>query len=396
VSFVGEHFAHRDAGPAGDHGGNGFGVDLFRHQWVVLANRVESGFQPHQFSGQVIDAAVGAFVRFVAVGAFAQGEQLAAGFQQFAHGDPFFIPAHFQFANGLHIGDGFGFQQGDAFTVIEPGGLFATQAFDFILEAVLAMTQAFQRRRHVVLAEGNPGARGVEHADGLVWQLASGNVAMGQFHRFMNRGVQHLHTVMLLQFGGNATEHFHGGDFIRFLDLHQLKTPGEGRVFLEVFFVLQPRGGGQGAQLAAGQSRFQQVGRVAATFCATGADQGVGFVDKQNDRFFRAAHGVDHAFESLFELALDPGTGLQQPEVEYPQADFLQRRRHVCGGDAQGQAFDHGGFTDTRSTHQDRVVLPTPQQDVDALTDLAITPDDRVDTPGVGIGSQVLSVLIEY
>ncbi|MNR20105.1 hypothetical protein D3C85_1369330 [compost metagenome] len=74
MGFIGEHFADRDTGPSGNDGGDGFGVYLLWHQWIILANGVESGFQAHQFGGQMIDAAVGGFVRFVAVGAFAQGE----------------------------------------------------------------------------------------------------------------------------------------------------------------------------------------------------------------------------------------------------------------------------------------------------------------------------------
>ncbi|MNR69227.1 hypothetical protein D3C85_1943290 [compost metagenome] len=63
----------------------------------------------------------------------------------------------------------------------------------------------------------------------------------------MNGRVEYLHAVMLFQFGGNSAKHFHGGGFVRFFHLYQLKPPGEGRVFLEVFFVFQPGGGGEGA-----------------------------------------------------------------------------------------------------------------------------------------------------
>ena len=42
----------------------------------------------------------------------------------------------------------------------------------------------------------------------------------------MNRRIQNLHAVVLFEFGGDATEHFHGGDFIRFFHLHQLLPPG--------------------------------------------------------------------------------------------------------------------------------------------------------------------------
>ncbi len=47
------------------------------------------------------------------------------------------------------------------------------------------------------------------------------------------------------------------------VDLDQLEAAGQRRVLLEVLLVLGPGGGGDGAQLAAGQGRLEQVGGVA-------------------------------------------------------------------------------------------------------------------------------------
>ncbi len=98
----------------------------------------------------------------------------------------------------------------------------------------------------------------------------------------------------------------------------------------------------------------------------------------------------------MLELALDPGPGLQQAQVQDPQADFLQRGGDIAGGNAQGQALDHRGLADPGGAHQDRVVLPAAQEDIDALADLAVAADDGVDSPGVGIGGQVLGVLVQH
>ncbi|MDF5829186.1 hypothetical protein P4233_20285 [Pseudomonas aeruginosa] len=58
MGFVGEHLAHRDAGPAGDHRGHGTRVHLLGNQRVVLADGFEAGRQARQFGGQVVDATV--------------------------------------------------------------------------------------------------------------------------------------------------------------------------------------------------------------------------------------------------------------------------------------------------------------------------------------------------
>ena len=72
-----------------------------------------------------------------------------------------------------------------------------------------------------------------------------------------------------------------------FLDLDDLKPPGQGGIFLEVLFVLGPGRGGDRSQLAARQGGLEQVGRVALSGCSAGPDHRVGLVDEQNDRHGR-------------------------------------------------------------------------------------------------------------
>ncbi len=70
----------------------------------------------------------------------------------------------------------------------------------------------------------------------------------------------------------------------RLVQLHRLEAPGQCRVLLEVFLVLAPGRCSDGAQLAACQCRLEQVGRIAATGLAAGANQRVRLVDKQDER----------------------------------------------------------------------------------------------------------------
>jgi hypothetical protein len=90
--------------------------------------------------------------------------------------------------------------------------------------------------------------------------------------------------VMLLKRGHRAAQHEHALLFAGLLDLDDLETPSQGRIFFEVLLVLGPGGGGDGAQFAAGQRRFEQIGRIVLSGLAAGADHGVRFVDEENDR----------------------------------------------------------------------------------------------------------------
>ncbi|MNT07505.1 hypothetical protein D3C72_1422120 [compost metagenome] len=172
---------------------------------------------------------------------------------------------------------------------------------------------------------------------------------------------------------GQATQDGHRLIDRRFVQLHRLEAAGQGRVFLEVLLVLSPGGGGDGAQLATGQCRFEQVGRVGTASITARADQGVGFVDKQNDRLRRGLDLIDHALETTLELALHTGARLQQAHVQRQQLNILEHLRHFTGSDPRSEAFDHRSFTNAGFADHNRVVLTPPGEDVDHLAYRVIT-----------------------
>ena len=67
-------------------------------------------------------------------------------------------------------------------------------------------------------------------------------------------------------------------------DLDDLETPSQRGIFFKVLLVLAPGRRGDRAKRAARKGRLEQIRRVALARAATGADQGVRFVDEQNDR----------------------------------------------------------------------------------------------------------------
>jgi hypothetical protein len=85
---------------------------------------------------------------------------------------------------------------------------------------------------------------------------------VGQLDRRLQRLVEHLHAVVLLQRGGHPAHHQEGLLLGRLLHLHHLERAGERRILLDVLLVLGPGGGGHRAQGPAGQGRLEQVGRV--------------------------------------------------------------------------------------------------------------------------------------
>ena len=164
-----------------------------------------------------------------------------------------------------------------------------------------------------------------------------------------------------------ATQDSHRFTDGRFMQLHRLETPCQRRVFLEVFLVLRPGGGRDGAQLATGQRGLEQVGGIGTARVGACTDQRVRLVDKQNDGLGRRLDLIDHAFKTTLELAFDAGPGLQQPHVQGQQLDPFQHLRHFTSDDAQCQAFDDCGFTHTGFADHNGIVLTASGEDIDHL-----------------------------
>ncbi len=80
----------------------------------------------------------------------------------------------------------------------------------------------------------------------------------------IQQGIICNHDIMVfLKERSNCTHHDKGLHLVRLFDLDHLEPPGQGRIFLKVLLVLRPSGCCDGAQLAACQGRFEQVGRIA-------------------------------------------------------------------------------------------------------------------------------------
>ena len=133
------------------------------------------------------------------------------------------------------------------------------------------------------------------------------------------------------------------------------------------------------------------LSRLAASLAPlpAGADQGVGFVDEQNDRLGRGLNFVDHAAQALLELAFHAGAGLEQAHVQRADAHVLQRRRHVARQDALHEAFDDGGLADAGFAGEDRIVLAAAHEDVHALADFLVATDDGIDFALAGLFGEV-------
>ena len=140
-----------------------------------------------------------------------------------------------------------------------------------------------------------------------------------------------LGLVMLLVFGAQALENQDGFLDRRRLDLDGLETAFQRGVLLDVFAVFVERGRADALHLAAAQGGLDDVGGVHRAFGRTGADDGVQFVNEQND-VLGAADFVHDRLDALLELAAIFGAGDHQRQVERDDALFAQNFRARCRG----------------------------------------------------------------
>ena len=121
--------------------------------------------------------------------------------------------------------------------------------------------------------------------------------------------------------------------------------------------VLVERRRADGAQLAAGEHRLEQVRGVDRALGGAGADDRVQLVDEEDDLALGLGDLLEDGLQPVLELAAVLRAGDHRADVERDQPAVAQRAGDVAGDDALGEALDDGGLADAGLADQDRVVL---------------------------------------
>ena len=162
--------------------------------------------------------------------------------------------------------------------------------FGFVFELAGGELELHQAALHLVDLGGHAfelhgqAAGGFVHqVDGLVGQEAVGDVAVRELGGGDQGGV--LDADALVMGFVARLEAAEDGDRVfdvRLADEDGLEAALEGGVLFDVLAVFVERGRADAAELAAGEGRLEQVGRVGAAFGRAGADHGVQLVDEQD------------------------------------------------------------------------------------------------------------------
>ncbi len=281
--------------------------------------------------------------------------------------------------------------------LIAPGGrglvLLHRHVLDLELDDAAADLVDLGRER--ALLDRHAGGGLVDQVDRLVGQEAVGDVAVAERGGRDQGGIGDLDAVVgLVALLESAQDRDRGLD-ARLADHDRLEAPLERGVLLDVLAVLVERGGADGAQLAAGEHRLEQVGGVDCALGGAGADDRVQLVHEQDHLAVGLLDLLEDGLEALLELAAVLGAGEQGADVERDDAPVLERLGHVADDDPLGQAFDDRGLADARVADQHGVVLGAAGEHLDDAADLVVATDDGVELAVLGGLGEVAAEALE-
>ena len=266
--------------------------------------------------------------------------------------------------------------------------LLATHVGDPLVE--LAQVR---RSRHTTDAQAGAGL--VDQVDRLVRQEPVGDVAVGEGRRGHERRVGDRDAVVRLVAVAQTLEDLDGVREGRLRHLDRLEAALERGVLLDVLAVLVERGRTDGLQLAAGEHRLEDGGRVDRALGRTGTHERVHLVDEQDD-VAAGADLLEHLLQALLEVTAVAAAGHERAEVERVELLVLERLGHLALDDRLGEALDDGGLADAGLPDEHRVVLGAAGEDLHDPLDLLLAPDDRVELAlARGLG-EVAAELVEH
>ena len=187
-------------------------------------------------------------------------------------------------------------------------GVTVSVGFDEVgllhLQAVHLALKGVDLLRRGIQLHAQAGGGFVDEVDGLVRQLAAGNVPVRKRRRGHERSVGDRHLVVRLVLRRDAAQDRHGVLHRGLAHVHLLEAPLQSRILLDALAVLVEGGGADEPQLAAREHRLEHVAGVhRALGAAARAHDRVELVDEGDDLPVGFLDLLEHGLEALFEFA---------------------------------------------------------------------------------------------
>ena len=234
----------------------------------------------------------------------------------------------------------------------------------------------------------------VQQVDGLIGQVAVGDIPFTQGDGGAEHIGGHLHMVVLLVVVLDAVHHGQRIGDTGLLDPDGLEAAFQRLILLDILAVLVEGGGADDLDLPAGEGGLQDVARVHGTFALTGGGDGVDLVDEQDD-VARRLDLTQQTLDPLFELAAELGARHKAGQIQQVDLLLLQARRDIALGDPLRNALGDGRLADTGFADEAGVVLLAAAQDLDGAVNFPVPPDDVIQLALLRLAGQVLAIGIQ-
>ena len=224
----------------------------------------------------------------------------------------------------------------------------------------------FGRTRHG--ADAGLGTGLVHDVDGLVRQETGGQVTRTEVHGCFQGVFAVLRLVVQLVFAAQTKENLDGVLHGRFLDLHALEAAFERGVLLDVFAILVQRGRTDALQFASAECGFDDVAGVHRTFSTAGTNDGMQFVDEENDVLVPADF-IHDRLDAFLKLTAILRACDHQCEVERDDTLVAQKFRHISRGNFLGETFNDSRLADAGFADENWIVFCATAEDLNHAGD---------------------------
>ena len=234
----------------------------------------------------------------------------------------------------------------------------------------------------------------IDQIDSLVGQKAVGDIALTHLGGAAAHLVRHGNTVEGFVIGTDALENFCGLGNRRFPDVHRLKTAFQSGILFDVFAVFLERGRADDLNIAARESRLENICSIHRAFGVTCTDNIVHLVDDEND-VADLFDLVDQTLHAALELAAELCTRNQCGQVEQMDLLVAHLKRNAALVDAHGKSLRDSSLADARLTDQAGIILLAAVENLNDAVGLAVASDDVVNAALSGLLGQVFAVIVK-
>ncbi len=131
-------------------------------------------------------------------------------------------------------------------------------------------------------------------------------------------------------------------------------------------------------QLTAREHRLEHIAGVHRPFRLAGANDRVKLVDEENDSPLRFLNLLENCLQPLLKLSPILRASDERPHIEREDSLILEPLRHIATHYSLRKPLNNRGFSNTRLTDENGIVLRLSGEDANNSADLAISTDHRV------------------